>query len=94
MEGLQPGSTPSQPSFKGCNGVKGILLVILAYLRPSEGKQLLSFISVPVVVAFEQILTCCSLRLCCSVVIAVLSIASYRVFWENGMIANISYLFF
>lgn len=56
---------------------KGLSLEIPAYLRPSEGKQLLSFISVPLAVAFEQILTCCSLGSCCSAVIAALSIMLY-----------------
>jgi len=51
----------------------GILLEIPVYLRPSEGKQLLSFASLLVAVAFEQILICCSLKPCCSAVIAVLS---------------------
>ena len=41
---------------------EGILLEILAYLRPSKGKQLLSFISIAA--AFEHNLTCCSLGLC------------------------------
>jgi len=59
-------------NFSVGSGGKGILLEILVCLRPSEGKQLLSFISV--LVTFEQLLTCCSLGHCCSVVIAVLSI--------------------
>jgi len=57
----------------GCGG-EGILLNILAYLKPSEGKQLFAFISVPVAVVFEPILTCCSLGPCCSAVIVALSI--------------------
>jgi len=40
------------------------------YLRPSEGKQLFSFVSMPVTVAFEQVLTCCSVGSCYSAVIA------------------------
>jgi len=52
------------------SGAAGILLEIPVYLRPFEGKQLLSFISVTTAVAFEQILTCCSLGPCCSAVIA------------------------
>jgi len=43
------------------------------HLRLSEGKQFLSFVSVPMVVAFEQLLTCSSLGLCYSVVTAMLS---------------------
>jgi len=44
------------------------------YLRPSKGKQLLSFISVPMAVAFEKTLTGCRLGTCCSAVIAAISI--------------------
>jgi len=50
------------------------LLEIPAYWWPSEDKQLLSFISMPVAVAFEQILACCSLGPCCSAVIGAFSI--------------------
>ena len=64
------------PSFKGWQWrQEQLLLLTLAYLRTSEGKQLLSFSSVPVAAAFEQILTLCSLGPCCSAVIAVLSFA-------------------
>uniref|UniRef100_A0A8C9ELT5 Peroxisomal trans-2-enoyl-CoA reductase n=1 Tax=Pavo cristatus TaxID=9049 RepID=A0A8C9ELT5_PAVCR len=45
------------------SGGKGVLVEVLAYLRPSEGKQLLFFISV--VGAFGHVLSCCSLGLCC-----------------------------
>lgn len=38
------------------------------------GKQFLSFVFVPIAVAFEQILICCSLRPYCSAVSAALSI--------------------
>ena len=41
------------PLLRVGSGGKGILLEIPAYLRPSEGEQLLSFISVPMAVAFE-----------------------------------------
>ena len=61
-------------NFSVGSGGKGILLEIPVCLRPSEGKQLLSFISVPRAVAFEQVLACCSLGSCCSAGIAVLSI--------------------
>ena len=40
LEALEPGSTPSQPSFKACSGGEGILLEIPVCLGPSEGKQL------------------------------------------------------
>mgnify|MGYP001864640469 CR=1 FL=1 len=43
------------------------MLEIPAYLRSSEGKYLLSFISMPMAVAFEQILSCCSQGPCYSV---------------------------
>ena len=64
----------SRPHLRVDSGGKGILLEILAYLRPSEGKQFLPFISVPTAVVFEQILTCCSLGSCCTAVITALSI--------------------
>ena len=54
----------------------GIFLEILACLRPFEGKEFFfSFIPVPMAVAFEQFLTCCSLGPCCSLVFAALSTA-------------------
>ena len=37
------------------NGGKGIFLEISLYLRSSEGKQFLSFVSMPVVVVSEQV---------------------------------------
>jgi len=49
-----------RPHLRVGSGGKGIFLEIATYLRPSEGKQLISFISMPTAVAFEQILTCCS----------------------------------
>ena len=55
---VQP--SPS-PHLSAISGDESILLEIPAYLRLSEGKQLLSFVSVPIVVASEQILTYCSL---------------------------------
>ena len=62
-----------KPHLSAGSGSKGILLEISAYLRPSEGEQLLSFIFVPIAVVLEQTLTC-SLGPCCSAVIAVFSI--------------------
>ena len=54
-------------------GGKGILLEIPTHLKPSEGKQILSFVFVPMAVGLEEIFTCCcSLGSCCSAVIAVL----------------------
>lgn len=57
MEWVKPGSTPSLTLFKGYGGDECISLENPAYLRPSEGKQLLFLISVPMAVVFEQILT-------------------------------------
>ena len=71
---MESGFTPSQTSFKSWYGGKGILLEIPAHLRPSEGKKILSFVFVPMAVAFEQVFTCYSLELCYSAVTAVLSI--------------------
>lgn len=65
----------------GCGG-KGVLLDILVYLRLSEGKELISFISV----AFEQVLTFCSLESCCSAVIALLSIALHSPNWMKELL--------
>ena len=50
-----------RPHLRTASGGEGFLLEIPVYLQPSEGKQPLSIISVPMAVAFEQILTCCSL---------------------------------
>ena len=44
-----------RPLLRFDSGGKGTLMEISDYLRSSEGKQLLSFISVPVDVAFGQI---------------------------------------
>jgi len=63
-----------RPYLRVGSGGKGISLTISAYLRPSKGKQLLPLISVPMAVAFEQILTCGSLGPYCSAGIAALSI--------------------
>ena len=63
-----------RPHLRVGSGGKGILLEIPVYVRPSEDKQLLSLISVPVAVVFVQTLTCCSLRSCHSTIITVLSL--------------------
>jgi len=49
-----------------------VLLELSVYLRPSEGKRLLSVISVLTAVVFEQTLPCCSLGPCYSAVVAAL----------------------
>jgi len=66
------------PHLKVGRGGKGVLLEVPVRLRLSEGKQLLSFVSVSMAVAVQQILTCCSVELCCSAVIAALSIALHK----------------
>ena len=63
-----------KPHLRVGSGDKGISLEIPVYLMPSEGKQLISFISVPTAVAFEQIFTSCIIGPCCSAVTALLSI--------------------
>jgi len=62
--------------------VQTSFLGVAYLLRPSEGKQLLSFISVPTAVVFVQIFTCCSLGSCCSAVFALLFIALHFAFWS------------
>jgi len=42
-----------RPHLRVGSGGEGILLEIPVYLKPSAGKQLLSFISVPAAVVFE-----------------------------------------
>lgn len=59
------------------------MLKISVYLRPFEGTWFLSFISMPIAVAFEQILTHCSLVSCCSAVVAAFSIALSMEFKEQ-----------
>ena len=68
---VQP--SPS-PHLSAISGDESILLEIPAYLRPSKGKQLFSFVSASTAAALELILTCRSLGLCCPAVIAVFSI--------------------
>jgi len=62
-----------RPHLRVGSGGKGILLEISVYLRSSEGKQLLSLISVSMAVAFEQT-HLLQPKLCYSAVVAVLSI--------------------
>jgi len=63
QKGWSQDSPHPRPHLRVGSGVKQILLEFPAYLGPSEGKQLLSFVSVPMAVAFEQLLTSCSLLL-------------------------------
>ena len=44
------------------------------YLGASKGKHSLFFVPAPVAVAFECVLTCCILGVCCSAVVAVFSV--------------------
>ena len=60
-----------KPHLHVGSGGEGFLLETPVYLWPSEGKQLHSFISVPVV--FRQVFTCCSLGSGHCAVVAVLS---------------------
>jgi len=60
-----------RPYLRVGSGGTGISLEIPAYLRPSKGEQMLSFVSVPMAAAFEHILTCYSLGVCYSAIIAV-----------------------
>ena len=64
----------SRPCCRVGSGGKGILLEITAYLWPSKGKQLFSFVSVSMAVAFGLVCICYSQRLCHSAIITVLSI--------------------
>jgi len=59
---VEPGS-PARSHLRVGSGSKAVLMEIPVYLSPSGGKQLFSFVSVPVAVAFEQILTCWTLLL-------------------------------
>jgi len=47
----------SRPHLRVGSGSTCILLETSAYLRPSQGKQFLSFVSVFTAVVFEKILT-------------------------------------
>ena len=63
-----------RPHLRVGSGGKGILLENPAYPSSSKGRQLPSFVSVFVAIAFDQILAHCSLGSCCSAVSIVLSI--------------------
>ena len=65
-----------RPHLRAGSGDKDVLMEVPMYLRSSKGKQLLSFVSVPTAVAFEQVFACCSLGLCYyNLLIAALSMA-------------------
>ena len=68
---VQP--SPS-PHLSAISGDESILLEIPAYLRPSKGKQLFSFVSASSIAALGFTFTCCSLGLCYPAVIAVFPI--------------------
>ena len=75
---VEPQSTPSQTSFKGWQWSWASLLEIPEYLKLSEGKQLFFYISVPMAVVFEQVLTCYSLGPCYSAALSIaLQVVSY-----------------
>ena len=62
-----------RPHLKVGSGGKGLSLDVPVCLGSSEGKQLLSFISVCAAVVFEQTLICCSIAPFYFAVIAVVS---------------------
>jgi len=64
-----------RPHLRVGSGGEGILLEIPVYLRPSKGKQLISFVFVPIAAAFGHVLTCCSLGLCFPTITVVFPIA-------------------
>jgi len=65
----------SRPHLRVGSGGVAILFEIPACQTSFEGKQLFIFIFVPMAVAFEQTLACCSLGPCYSTVTTVFSIA-------------------
>ena len=48
------------PHLRVGSGGGSVSLAVSVHLRPCEGKQLLSLVSVPIAVVFVQVLTCCS----------------------------------
>jgi len=71
-EGVEPGSTPSQTSFKGWHGGgEEVLLEIPSCLRSSKGKQFFFLCFCVCSCCTGLVLICYSLGLCCSAVIAV-----------------------
>ena len=75
LEGLEPGSSPY---LRVGSGGEGFLLEILAYLRPSKGMCISSFVSASMAAAFGLILICSSLWLCHSSIIAMFSITLWH----------------
>ena len=76
------------PHLRVVRGGKNILLEIHIYLRLSEGKHLISFVSVLVATAFGLILACCSLGPCYSAVIAALSIVLQHITDGNFVVRD------
>ena len=62
-----------RPHLRVGSGGKGVLLEILVYPRPSEGKHL-CFVSVPMAAVVVLVFMWCSLGLCHPTITAVLSI--------------------
>ena len=62
-KGWSQDSSLPRPLLRVGSGSKGILLKIPVFWRSSKGKQLLSFISVPIAAVIGLIPTCCSLVL-------------------------------
>ena len=95
LEGVEPGSSPSQTSFKGWWWRwGGPLLEISAYVRPSKGKRLFSFIYV--FAEFGLILVFCSQRLFypaisiitalqpCNIKMSVIGFLLYKQNWDTN----------
>ena len=72
QKGWSQGPPLPRTHLKAGSGGEALPLGIPAYLRPSGGKQLYSFISVAA--DFGLVLICCSQRLCHPAIINVLSI--------------------
>jgi len=81
MEGLQPGSTPSQPSFN----VRGPYWRSLCAWGLLKVSKLSSFVYASIPASFGLVLICCSYRLFCPAVIATFSIIlqCYSFFTSN-----------
>ena len=74
QKGWSQGPPLPRPHLTVGSGGEGGLVEIPEYLRPSEGRWFLHFVSVPMAAALEHTLSCCSLGLCYSPIIAVFSI--------------------
>ena len=78
VDGWSQDPPPPRPYLRVGSGGKNFLLKVPAYLRPSEGEQILSFVSVLTAALDEQILFYSSLGPYCSADVAVLSIMLHQ----------------